>query len=534
MRDDNHFYAQIKGMHDFRRMVLNSEYAMEPMVAVHESIHDEILFTTPDGLALTSITLLFRSQRQDIALGLFLEKLISSSREAHECFATYLGIKALPAHLGSAAIDTLDEQYANWYHRLTFLDGHFGSMHYQYIIAKSMAEVTFSSPYLCRLLDAGFSPVEPTSLETPDARLQQIIAAVLRDPAELKHVVEEKVREKWNSEGHSLWDLEFDTQWVENANVGLATEAAIADAAIPWLIEMTGLPTLDNAAVDKSMLLAWKGLEERNIIKLADSAQNPIRSLRTYELRRTRALCDTVFRNLNAREIELGDAHDIRRSGLACAEFAFIASAPDDHLTEGVVFLWRDPRQATLEYEVAAKLSTDDAWSVISAYRQQLASGKSVPRLRCIVGVVSHPDALLEPLLPILSLENGSPENCLLANGGIGLCWYACCNWIDLLEYCDHIGGGRIGTLTSDVLDFAVPYEERHPADKRLQLLVVDAVPGIIVKCTSYLASSAINNYANELTARGRVREMTRSDFDRHADVARNAYKLIRHTWRQY
>lgn len=103
--------AYVSGWHDGERVHIAEPN--DPHVVVHEDVHADILRTTPDGQLLWFSILL--SSQSDTAVG-FIGEHVEQSRQAQECFATYVGSKSFvePSDRLSAK-ESLNQEYQDYY-----------------------------------------------------------------------------------------------------------------------------------------------------------------------------------------------------------------------------------------------------------------------------------------------------------------------------------------------------------------------------------------------------------------------------------
>lgn len=103
--------AYVSGWHDGERVHIAEPN--DPHVVVHEDVHADILRTTPDGQLLWFSILL--SYQSDTAVD-FIGQHVEQSRQAQECFATYVGSKSfvkLSDRL--TAKQSLNQEYQDYY-----------------------------------------------------------------------------------------------------------------------------------------------------------------------------------------------------------------------------------------------------------------------------------------------------------------------------------------------------------------------------------------------------------------------------------
>ena len=142
--------AKISGWHDGEKVNIQLESSGNKLVILHENAHAEIINNTPDG-KLLALCMSFLDEIKNTDSSEKCKKLIvehiDNARHAHECAATYIGIKLLQTKEEMEEHHaTLQSEYINYYSEYeSWIEDISPSSYIQVIMSKCISSVIFSS-----------------------------------------------------------------------------------------------------------------------------------------------------------------------------------------------------------------------------------------------------------------------------------------------------------------------------------------------------------------------------------------------------
>ncbi|MFD2257893.1 hypothetical protein ACFSSA_14515 [Luteolibacter algae] len=235
------------GYHDGVSTNIFLNHGKDPLVNLHENVHDRIFSSCPDARILA--VLLFGERKEFAALedkraipkfSELINAMYSASEFAHEVFATYLSIKVFHISEHSAQAMRYPRDYQKYYEFLSVpLDERLGSSYLQYLVANALMVNSFSTPFYRRFLRS--LPQVITSLKFDENPNQRLIAMmdVLGSGDRLDRLLAQLQRiadEISGSNGFQTWNLQSEDAWIAaNGQERQLIEYAISNFLFGWI-----------------------------------------------------------------------------------------------------------------------------------------------------------------------------------------------------------------------------------------------------------------------------------------------------------
>jgi hypothetical protein len=211
--------ASVAGFHDFEVPFVVASRAGTALVAQHESIHDELLTNSAFG----TLQRIFKKLCDKTAAGSPLaqattatfEDLLQGSTLVHECTATYLAIKSLPATETDRVLKAHPKQYQEFHRQYSkVLEPALSATFVQYLAAKAIAFAAMSPSTIMEFTK--WTPNNRLLLpdtERPDYRFSQVSTIVSSAIADLHQRLE--TVGNFHREIPSDFNCELERAWEE-------------------------------------------------------------------------------------------------------------------------------------------------------------------------------------------------------------------------------------------------------------------------------------------------------------------------------
>jgi hypothetical protein len=500
------FRFEVRGRHDGRRVEVPIDQANEPIVASHETIHDQILTQTPDGQSLYT---LIRAQGETDSAGntetleTTVSCLISECEFAHEVAATYLSLKLRTPDQALADLASFPDAYRKYYLTLaTILDDNFKSTYLQYLVGWGISVFTFSSPYLLKLGENDWSGLQPSlPNESPNQRLKTVLG--LLDPtalSSLSQLIERAAHEKCRQLQLKMWDLNSDLEWEEKAAHAEPIEEAISHSIWDWLTIHANLPVLNENSHARALSALSNRLSPYSI-KLNERLHwtNGI-SPRT--VCSAHSLANSVILTVPGHRLSRCDPHIFETDELVRRFDAFSLTSADipDHLTDCHFLAWNGRNESPT---AGTTVSVEQALKWLSYRMEKEDVGERVPQALAITFRIQSVQELAQVAAQTFKAVL-SADACGNLRGSAGevLCWYWSANWIDLIEM--HLRDCRPQITTLTPVDNP-RLRANEGAGVAVKILKVPNAPGYFVRAFNHIAAARIIKLEMELERKGLI-----------------------------
>lgn len=241
------------GFHDGMRATLSFDSLNNRVVFFHEHSHERVFTGTIDGSILALLWVAIDnpenvSPERLAAIQITARTMLDFSRNAHEVFATYNGIKMADQEEEEGALSRLDEEYSEYFHQAAeVIDSWFKSSFLQARVAWSMTHHVFTSRFALRFLADPWLKWQDLHVdETPNLRLKMLLEDLSSGGgSSLGEAFRTCAGEFFEREPVTPWDIDDEESWKRDPAAGYSLDLALGDAMNTWLTERAVVPKLN-------------------------------------------------------------------------------------------------------------------------------------------------------------------------------------------------------------------------------------------------------------------------------------------------
>jgi hypothetical protein len=528
------------------------------LVSLHESMHGRIFRETPDGQLHAGYCL---AVEQRLLSGPALEAVTKSSqtffeasRLAHESFATYLSVKALPAAEESTYREQLTPEYMEYFNRLADnIDAFFPTSHLQFLLAWNFAVVVFSSPLIERFhtLDVSL-PIELSPDENPGYRFESLLKQFGQSNRyHLKQQLEKLARETCAQRGLHYWDIFSEDAWMEAVLCGGSISAAPAflEMRLSELLQERLLSIVPFTVLRGSRLAAafatyanssrMKLNFQRRVLANLGSDQERLHNevLRAAAYESQSRIANSECYSPQLLDDLPGRTEDLLRR-FPCISI-YSDCPPGRNLTHWSILGWvRQAKSSGGQFgfvpEFLAQFRSSDVLVFLQEWMDRKARGVAVPELGAIIIAVRGPTEyapLLENLGPILD-ENEDLRS--------KLCWYC---WEGFMEMHYELAGAQAPLLFGNLHEEAYrEVADRHPRDtltynglvvKTLQV-GEKARQGVFMRALPMQSAASLSTFQDLWFQAGKLEPASVEVHEKLVPLTREVIEVARTFWREY
>src|SRR5918992_451967 len=553
------------GSHDTESVTVIREYASNLMVIHHENIHGGMFFSTPDGQLLAVMMQLKRSfeegNQAPSEVHTTLQNLIASSLKAHEATATYLGIKLLSSVEQAEALRTLDSDYCGYYQQFgEVVDPWSPASFMQYLLARKIAYVLFSSPMLAQFVKLGLSHVTSYQLgESPNDRLELLRKVIRHNGLELRKAIDTWANDACLQLGLPMWDLDSEEAWMANEPHREQLEESLSSKICKWLEDKSGLPVLtgDEHAQALTTLASQVKPYLLHLSIFQMMGDNQCQRLTGDDLFQLAFLQDLVpfkgaqawwessslIANPNRKRLSRYPDDLLLAQGgpfsFSLHSFLLLSEPPPDNLLEWTILAWSSPPAPGKNPNIGGRFSREAVLSWLRGRRDYEVQHAPVAKQLVVVLAVQNWQDWIELHSSFLAATSfQDDQGNVYREGAKASCWYWCGHWMDVLLRLKDFKQSKaeIWTLAQPSIDRVIiqgvdVQTSAWLPDFVIKVLSIPGVPGYMIRALNFDAHASVRRVEKRLLQAGALAELRPEKREEVAEVVSYAITAISLLW---